>query len=82
VQIPSLEDRLAKEEAEEATFEQASREQAAWREAEEQQRRAAMNRVGPGTSTSHYADVMETPQQRLTKQLAADAAMKQLLGML
>lgn len=39
-------------------------------------------RTSPATSTSHDIDVLETPQQLLAKRLAADAVMKQLLGIL
>ena len=74
-QVPPLEKRPpAQQDVEEAAFGQA-----AWREADEQGRRAAMSSVGPGTYTSHPGG-MDTPQQRLAKQLAADAAMKELLG--
>ena len=40
------------------------------------------SRTSPATSTSHDIDVLETPQQLLAKRLAADAVMKQLLGIL
>ena len=60
--------------------EEAAYGQAAWREADEQGRRAAMSSVGPGTDPAHPGSQGETPQQRLAKQLAADAAMKELLG--
>ena len=70
----------ARQDVPQQDVEEAAFAQAAWREADEQGRRAAMSSVGPGTYTSHPGSQGETPQQRLAKQLAADAAMKELLG--